>query len=240
MAYLRRLFPEVREFFFDDDTFTANLPRAREIADRLKPLGVTWSCNSRANVDRETIVRLKDGGLRLFLVGYESGSEQILRNIRKGVTLEQMRRFTAACREVGVAIHGTFVLGLPVETPETIEETIRFAEALDVFSIQVSLAAPYPGTELYETARQNGWLAEGEATDLLQGGGFQESALEYPGCSREEIFEAVDRFYHRWYFRPRPILRILRTMLEDKSVLTRRCREGFEFFRSLSERRGQG
>jgi hopanoid biosynthesis associated radical SAM protein HpnJ len=237
MTYLRKIFPQVKEFFFDDDTFTANLPRAREIAQKLKPLGLTWSCNSRANVDRDTIALLKDGGLRLFLVGYESGSEQILKNIKKGVSLEQMRRFTTACAEVGVSIHGTFVLGLPVETRETIEETIQFAQDLDVFSIQVSLAAPYPGTELYEQARQNGWFASRDQSDIVLEDGFQQSALEYPDCSREEIFEAVDRFYHRWYFRPKPILRILRTMLADKEVMVRRCREGYEFFRNLRQRK---
>ena len=237
MARMKELFPQVKEFFFDDDTFTANLPRAREIARKLKPLGLTWSCNSRANVDRDTIALMKDCGLRLFLVGYESGSESILRNIKKGITLGEMRRFTAACRDVGVTIHGTFVLGLPVETRETIEETIRFAEELDVFSIQVSLAAPYPGTELYEQARLNGWFAGRDKTDILQEDGFQQSALEYPGCSREEIFEAVDRFYRRYYLRSGPVLRILRTMLADKDVFVRRCREGYEFFRSLSQRR---
>ena len=102
MAYMKKLFPQVREFFFDDDTFTANLPRAREIAKKLAPLGLTWSCNSRANLDYDTIKSFKDSGLRLFLVGYESGNEQILKNIKKGVTLDEMRRFTKACHEAGV------------------------------------------------------------------------------------------------------------------------------------------
>ncbi len=237
MAYMKRLFPQVKEFFFDDDTFTANLPRAREIAKKLAPLGLTWSCNSRANLDYDTISSFKDSGLRLFLVGYESGNEQILKNIKKGVTLEEMRRFTKACREAGVVIHGTFILGLPVETQETIEETIRFAQELDVFSIQVSLAAPYPGTELYEMARQNGWFVKKDKTDLVEDDGFQQSALEYPGLSKEEIFEAVDRFYRAYYLRPRPILRIIKTMLEDKDVFVRRCREGYEFFKSLKQRK---
>ena len=94
-----------------------------------------------------------------------------------------------------MVIHGTFILGLPVETQQTIENTIRFAQELDVFSIQVSLAAPYPGTELYEMARQNGWFAKKDKTDLVEDDGFQQSALEYPGLSKDEIFEAVDRFY---------------------------------------------
>lgn len=237
MAYLKRLFPQVKEFFFDDDTFTANLPRAREIAKKLAPLGLTWSCNSRANLDYDTIRQLKDGGLRLFLVGYESGNEQILRNIKKGVTKEEMRRFTHDCHRAGVLIHGTFVLGLPVETPATIQETIRFAQELDVFSVQVSLAAPYPGTELYEQARLNGWFAKRDKTDILHDDGFQDSALEYPELKKEEIYEAVERFYHRYYLRPKPILRIVKTMLEDKDVCVRRLREGYEFFKSMAQRR---
>lgn len=237
MAYMKQLFPQVREYFFDDDTFTANLPRAREIAKRIAPLGLTWSCNSRANLDYDTIKFFKDCGLRLFLVGYESGNEQILKNIKKGVTKEEMRRFTQACHKAGVVIHGTFVLGLPVETPETIEESIRFAQELDVFSIQVSLAAPYPGTELYEQARLNGWFAKQDKTSIVHGDGFQDSTLEYPGLSKEEIFEAVERFYHRYYLRPKPILRIIKTMLQDKDVFVRRCREGYEFFKSMAQRR---
>ena len=146
MAYLKKLFPQVREFFFDDNTFTANLPRARDIAGKLARLGLSWSCNSRANLDYETITSFKDSGLRLFLVGYESGNEDILTRIKKGITLDEMRRFTRACHQAGVVIHGTFVLGLPVETRESIENTIRFAKELDLFSLQVSLAAPYPGT----------------------------------------------------------------------------------------------
>ncbi len=237
MAYLKKLFPEVKEYFFDDDTFTANLPRAREIAKKIAPLGLTWSCNSRANLDYDNIKLLKDNGLRLFLVGYESGNEDILRNIKKGVTLDEMRRFTKACRDADVLIHGTFILGLPVETKETIQQTIDFAKELDVLSIQVSLAAPYPGTELYEQAKLNGWFAKKEKTDLLEEEGYQSSTIEYPGLNKEQIFEELDRFYRTYYFRPKPILRIIKTMLEDKDMLVRRCREGVEFFRTLRQRK---
>src|SRR5580704_1139860 len=220
-----------------DDTVTANLPRARDIAQKLKPLGMTWSCNSRANVNYETIKLMKECGLRLFLVGYESGNQQILDRIKKGINIEEAKQFTKACKELGVIIHGTFILGLPVETRETIEQTIRYAMELDVFSIQVSLAAPYPGTELYEMARQNGWFAKKDKTDIVHEDGFQQSSLEYPGLSKEEIFEAVDRFYRAYYLRPKPILRIIKTMLEDKDVCVRRCREGYEFFKSLRQRK---
>ena len=237
MAYMKKIFPQVREFFFDDDTFTANLPRAREIAKKLGPLGVDWSCNSRANLDYDTIKSFKDNGLRLFLVGYERGNDETLTRIKKGVTTDEMRRFTKDCHKAGVVIHGTFILGLPVETKETIEQTINFAKELDVFSLQVSLAAPYPGTELYEQAKLNGWFVKKDKTDLIENDGLQQSTLEYPGLSKEQIFEDVERFYRSYYLRPKPILRIIKTMLEDKDVCVRRLREGYEFFKSMAARR---
>jgi hopanoid biosynthesis associated radical SAM protein HpnJ len=237
MAHAKKLFPQAQEFFFDDDTFTANLPRAREIAKQLKPLGMTWSCNSRANVNYETLKLMKDCGLRLLLVGYESGNQAILDRIKKGVTVEEMRQFTRHCHELGIVIHGTFILGLPVETRETIEETIRFAMELDVFSIQVSLAAPYPGTELYELARQNGWFAPQDKSAVIDNLGIQDSSLQYPGLNKEQIFEEVERFYRQYYFRARPIWRIVKTMLRDKNVMVRRLREGYEFFKFMSQRK---
>src|ERR1700674_2467264 len=124
---MKAKFPKMKELFFDDDTFTADPARARKIAQLLNSLGITWSTNSRANVDYETLKVMKDGGLRLFVVGYETGNAQILKNIKKGVGLERARRFTRDCRGVGILIHGTFILGLPGETRETIEESMKFA-----------------------------------------------------------------------------------------------------------------
>ena len=99
------------------------------------------------------------------------------------------------------------------------------------------IAAPYPGTELYETARQNGWFAKKDKTDIIHDDGLQQSTLEYPGLTKEETFEAVEQFYRRYYLRPKPILRIIKTMLEDKEVCVRRLREGYEFFKTMAQRR---
>ena len=234
MAHAQQLFPQVKEFFFDDDTFTAYQPRAREIAKELGKLGMMWSCNARANVNYETLKTMRDNGLRLLLVGYESGVQRILDNIKKGIRIEEAREFTDNCRKLGITIHGTFILGLPGETPETIRETIEYAKSLDVFSIQVSLAAPYPGTELYRQAKENGWFA-GDA-HLVDELGQQAAALEYEGLTRDEIFRSVERFYKAYYFRPRPIARMVGEMLGDWDMMKRRLREGAEFFRFLSLR----
>ncbi|HEX8949646.1 MAG TPA: hopanoid biosynthesis associated radical SAM protein HpnJ [Dissulfurispiraceae bacterium] len=235
MVRAKQLFPQVKEFFFDDDTFTDNPPRAEAIAMKLKGLGITWSCNARANVPRKTLRRLKESGLRLLVVGFESGNQKILNNIKKGVRLDQMREFVKATKELGILVHGAFILGLPGETSETIEETIRFALELDPYSIQVSLVAPYPGTELYAQGIREGWIThEG---DQLVRNGIQNAAVSYRGLSREMIFEMVERFYRRFYLRPRPILRILKEMLQDRDEFIRRVREGREFFSFMAKRK---
>ena len=231
----KAMFPQVREFFFDDDTFTDNLPRAEEIARLLGRMGVTWSCNAKANVPRETLKVLKDNGLRLLLVGYESGNQQILHNIKKGMRIDVAERFTKDCHELGIKIHGTFILGLPGETRETIEETIKFATRINPHTLQVSLAAPYPGTFLYKQALENGWLDAANA-ELIDEHGIQIAPLHYPHLSHAEIFDNVETFYKRFYFRAPKIASIVGEMVMSPQMMKRRLREGVEFFQFLRER----
>jgi hopanoid biosynthesis associated radical SAM protein HpnJ len=238
-AWAQKAFPEVKEFFFDDDTFTDDLPRAMDIAKGLGRLGVTWSCNAKANVPREALKVMRDNGLRLLLVGYESGNQQILHNIKKGMRIDVAERFTRDCHELGVTIHGTFIMGLPGETRETIEETIRFARRINPHTIQVSLAAPYPGTFLYNQAIEQGWLDDANA-DLVDEHGVQIAPLHYPGLSHREIFDSVETFYRRFYFRAGKIASIVGEMARSPEMMKRRLREGVEFFHFLRERQASG
>ncbi len=234
MALAQRLFPQVKEFFFDDDTFTDDLPRAEAIARRLGRLGMTWSVNAKANVPYQSLKVMKDNGLRLLLVGYETGNQQILNNIKKGIRIDTARRFTREAKSLGITIHGTFILGLPGETRETIRETIEFARAIDPHTVQVSLAAPYPGTALHDEARRNGWL---EDDGLVDSAGVQQPALGYPHLSRAEIFRSMDVFYRRFYFRPLKMISLGSEMLRDRQVLRRRLAEGRDFLRFLRQHR---
>src|SRR5512132_4389698 len=194
LIWAKAAFPQVKEFFFDDDTLTDNLPRVEALAKEIGKLGLTWSCNAKANVSRQTLKVMKDNGLRLLLVGYESGNQQILHNIKKGMRVDVARRFTKDCHELGIVIHGTFILGLPGETRETIEETICFAREINPHTIQVSLAAPYPGTCLHKQAMDNGWFATDNAALVDELGG-QIAQLSYPHLSHTEIFDSVESFY---------------------------------------------
>jgi hopanoid biosynthesis associated radical SAM protein HpnJ len=235
VRWIKENMPEVKEIMFDDDTFTdtSNLPRVEAIAQGMGELGMTWSCNAKANVPYKTLKVMKDNGLRLLLVGYESGDDQILLNIKKGLRTDIARRFTEDCRKLGILIHGTFILGLPGETRETIESTIEFAKQINPHTIQVSLAAPYPGTTLYKQAVENGWLQENDAINLVNDKGVQLAAISYPHLSKEEIFHSMEVFYKRFYFRPGKIWEIVKEMLTSWDMMTRRLREGVEFFRFL-------
>ena len=228
--------PDVKEIFFDDDTFTDFRSRAEEIARGLGKLGITWSCNAKANVPYETLRIMKENGLRLLLVGYESGNDAILHNIRKGLRTDIARRFTGDCRDLGIAIHGTFILGLPGETTVTMEETIRYAIDINPHTIQVSLAAPYPGTELYAQAVANGWLAENTQMNMVNTEGVQLSQLSYPDLTAKQIYASVETFYRRFYFRPKKMFELTAEMMTSWDMTRRRLREGVEFFRFLRAR----
>ena len=236
LKYAKQAFPQVKEVFFDDDTLTDNLPRVEELAREIGKLGITWACNAKGNVPRKTLEVLADNGCRLFVVGYESGNQKILHNIKKGMLIDVAKRFTKDCHELGIKIHGTFILGLPGETKETIQETIKFATEINPHTIQISLAAPYPGTHLYKEAKENGWFDTNNA-DLVDENGIQIAPLHYPHLSHNEIFHSVEDFYKKFYFRAPKIAAIVNEMVRSPQMMKRRLREGVEFFQFLKERR---
>ena len=229
MARAKTYWPEVKEFFFDDDTFNIQKARTIELCAKLKPLGLTWSCTSRVTTDYETLKAMKEAGCRLLIVGYESGDPQILKNIKKGATIERARQFTKDCHKLGLVVHGDFILGLPGETHQTINNTIAFAKELDVETIQVSVAHAYPGTELYDYAVKNGFMVKD--SQMVDEGGHQLAHIQYPGLPADDILAAVHRFYDEYYFRPKAVFRILRKAAFDGHERKRLYKEAKTFLK---------
>ena len=234
MARAKEMWPEVKEFFFDDDTFNIQKARTIELCAKLKPLGLTWSCTSRVTTDYETLKAMKEAGCRLLIVGYESGDAQILKNIKKGATVERALQFTKDCHRLGLVIHGDFILGLPGETHQTINNTIAFAKELDVETIQVSVAHAYPGTELYDFAVKNGFMV-GDSK-MVDEGGHQLAHIQYPGLPADDILAAVHRFYDEYYFRPKAVFRILKKAVFDGSERRRLYKEAKTFLKLRAAR----
>jgi hopanoid biosynthesis associated radical SAM protein HpnJ len=234
MAKAKEYWPNVKEFFFDDDTFNIQKARTIELCEKLKPLGITWSCTSRVTTDYETLKAMKDAGCRLMIVGFESGDPQILKNIKKGATVERARDFARDAHKLGLIVHGDFILGLPGETKESIERTIQFAKDLDCETIQVSLAHAYPGTELYDYAKENGFILHEK--NMADDGGHQLAMIEYPNLSRDYALDAVHRFYDEYYFRPKAVWRIVKKAMKDSNDRKRLYREAREFMSLRSKR----
>src|SRR5256884_4353565 len=234
MAKAKDYWPGVKEFFFDDDTFNIQKARTVELCSKLKPLNLTWSCTSRVTTDYETLKAMKEAGCRLLIVGYESGDQQILKNIKKGATIERARQFTQDCHKLGLIVHGDFILGLPGETRDTIKNTINFAKELDLGTIQVSVAHAYPGTELHEFALKNGFMTSD--TKMVDDGGHQMVQIEYPGLPAAEILEMVHKFYDEYYFRPKAAYRILRKAVFDNSERKRLYKDARTFLKLRAQR----
>jgi len=234
MAKAKQLWPDVKEFFFDDDTFNIQKARTIELCAKLKPLGMTWSCTSRVTTDFETLKAMKEAGCRLLIVGYESGDQQILKNIKKGATVERARQFTKDCHKLGLVVHGDFILGLPGETHATINNTIAFAKELDVETIQVSVAHAYPGTELYDQVVKNGNIVGDNK--MVDEGGHQLAQIQYPGLPADDIMSSVHRFYDEYYFRPKAIYRILRKAMFDSNDRKRLYKEAKSFLKLRAAR----
>jgi hopanoid biosynthesis associated radical SAM protein HpnJ len=234
MAFAKEAFPYVKEIFFDDDTFNYQKARTIELCKKLKPVNFTWSCTSRVTTDYETLKAMKEAGCRLLIVGYESGDQQILKNIKKGATIDMALRFTENCKKLGLVIHGDFIIGLPGETRESIRKTIDFAKRIDAETVQVSLAHPYPGTEFYDYVKKNNLITIDSMTDET---GHQLPNIIYPGLDRGELVEWVERFYGEYYFRPRVVWRLVRKAIFDSSERKRLSKEAREYMALRAKRK---
>lgn len=234
VQWIKENLPQVRDIAFEDDTFSVDRDHARAVAQAIAPLGVSWAINARANCDTETLRIMRDSGLHHVIVGYESGDEQILRNIKKGVTRAQAEEFTRTCKKLGLTVHGCFIVGLPGETRETIRKSMDFAKRLDLDSLQVSIATPYPGTDFYAECRREGWLMSEAYVDDT---GHQTCIVGYPHLTGGEIFNAVTRFQKSFFFRPRYVSRALWQMATDRAERRKLLRAGREYITYLRKHR---
>jgi radical SAM superfamily enzyme YgiQ (UPF0313 family) len=223
------------EFFFEDDTFTVNKNRAHQMCALIikSKLNCTWSVNSRADVlDVELLKHMKAAGCRLVLVGFESGSQSILDQINKNMKLETMTQFIHLVKQVGLQIHGCFVLGLPGETEATMKETIDFALKNPMDTVQFSGAVPFPGTKYFDYAVKNDLLIAKRWDEWLNDG-EQSSVIDYPGLNRQAVENNIDKALKKFYFRPTYMLRFL-FATQSKKDLYRKIRGAYNFMTYLA------
>lgn len=199
--YIKEEIPKVKEIFIEDDTFTINKKRVREFCEEIlrRRLDVIWSCDARADLDYETMKLMKKAGCRLLDVGYESADDGILKNVKKGITVNQLREFTSNAKKANLMILADFIIGLPGETKETVEKTIKFVKELKPDLMQFSIACPIPGTEFYEWVKKSGYLIANDPEDFLDRKGFQKSVISYPELTNEDMEQFADKALREYY-----------------------------------------
>jgi len=192
----------VKEVFFEDDTFTISKERVLEFCKGYQERGLstTWSCNARANtLDPETMQAMKKANCRLLIAGYESGVDSILQAIKKGITTDQIRQFAKNARKAGLLVHGDIIIGLPGETKETIEQTRSLIWEVKPDILQVAVASPFPGTEFYNWCKDNEYLLTSDPNEYLDDSGHQKAIISYPALSNEEMVRAANKILREYY-----------------------------------------
>lgn len=151
----------VKGVLFFDDVLALNADRTKNLASTLirEHVGLEWVACTRANlVDTPTLKEMRVSGCKELAVGIESGSPEILKTVDKGVTLDDIRKCRASCREAGVLFYGMCIAGLPGETEGTLKETLDFILEIDPFYTQFCFSTPFPNTDMYKWYKSKGFL----------------------------------------------------------------------------------
>ena len=238
MKWIEENMPEIKEIVFEDDTFTSDRQRAKDFAAMIKSEGIRlpFFANIRTNVDRETLAALKTAGLRECAVGFESGDDLILANMRKGQNVKAQRQFMDNCKDLGILVHGCFMVGFPGETKETMAKTLALSMELNPDSAQFYPVMPYPGTSAYQWAKDNNYLTSENFDDWLDEHGAHQCVLNLPGLSTSELESFCEHAFRKYHFRPRYIVRKLTQALTNPKEGLRSINAGLNFLTSIFTR----
>ena len=213
--------PEIKEIFIEDDTFTVDKKRVLEFCKKYgeREFSIAWACNTRATLDYETMKEMKKANCRLLICGYESGSDEILKNIKKGITVDQIITFARNARKSGILVHGDIIIGLPGETKETIAISEKLLSKVRPDILQVLVPQPIPGTDLYDWCQNNGHLLIDDPNEYLDNCGYQKSVISYPQLSNKELKSEADRILKKYYLSPAYIPIALRQIFRKNGHL---------------------
>ncbi len=195
------------------DLFTANRDQVMGICKLIIDRGIKigFTANSRVDyVDKEMLQMMAKAGCTVLSWGIESANEDILKKARKGTTAERASQSVKWSHEAGIRNLGYFIVGLPGETKETIQETIDFSKTLPLDLAIFHIAAPYPGTPFFFMVMENNWFKPGtrwEQVDM-----DQSTVLQYSNLSAEDLEREARRAMREWMFRPGPVITYLKSL----------------------------
>lgn len=213
IEYDLKLFPYLKEIMFETDTFTAVPLHVKEVCEEIIKRGlnkkISWSCNVRTDIDLSLLPLMKRAGCRMLMVGFEFGTNEQLKSVKKGTNIAMGREFAKTANKLGFIIHGCFMIGAPGETKESAQKTIDFAKSLPLDTMQVSGIAAYPGTEFYRWAKEKNYILAKNWTEWVDGNFEQATILSYPQMPKAEINFFIDKALKEFYLRPKQIFKMI-------------------------------
>jgi radical SAM superfamily enzyme YgiQ (UPF0313 family) len=234
-AYISKELPRVREIGIEDDTFTVDKERVRTFCRLLlrQKNTIKWYANVRADLDYEILALMKRAGCRLVTVGFESGDQTILDNMRKGLRVEQFYRFMRGAKKAGILVHGCIMAGNPGDTMATLEKSYQMAKILDCDSMQFYPLIVYPGTDAYRWASENKYLISKDYSRWLTPAHAHNCVLDFPHLSRDEILNFCEHAYNRYHFNLRYLTKKLYQSVRHPSEGRRTFRSGMNYLKYL-------
>jgi anaerobic magnesium-protoporphyrin IX monomethyl ester cyclase len=202
----------VKHLMIVDDTFTCQRTRLIEFCEQLikRKYNIQWSCYARvSDVDPHTLRLMKDAGCFFIYYGVESGSQEILDSTTKMITLEQVKNAVEWTKRVGIIANCSFIMGLPGETKETLKMTLDFAIELNPHIAEFYIATPFPGTQMYEYCKSQGWLKEYKWSEFTL---HKKASLQTCAMLPEIIEDHIKNAYRKFYIRPRFMLLSLKKL----------------------------
>jgi anaerobic magnesium-protoporphyrin IX monomethyl ester cyclase len=233
--YIKKNLPQVKEVGIEDDTFTAHIPRTREFCQMMidSKLKLKWYCNVRVTLDLETMKLMKKAGCVLVTVGFESGNQKVLDEMKKGITVEQIREFVKSTKKAGILVHGCFMAGNKGETRETLEETLNLAKEINTDSMQFYPLIVYPGTESYEWARKSGYIISDNFAEWCDEVGSYKCVVSLPELSANDLVEYCNRAIREYVVRPRYIIEKVGNLIKRPEDIKRTVLYTPEFIKKL-------
>jgi len=211
------------EILFRDETFTLFKKRNEKICKTIikEKLDISWICNLRVGtVNKDMMKLMKRAGCHTFKIGVESGSQKILNNLKKGITIKEVEKTFKLCKRLGVNTHAHLMIGCPGETKKTVEETIQFLKKIEPDTIDIGILTPFPGTKLFEIVKEKtDKIGDGTncgINDIHNKTFFNELFCE---LSKEDIEKGIKMIYRWFYTRPNYIFRRLLSMNSPSNII---------------------
>lgn len=233
--YIERELPQVKEVLIDDDTFSFHQEHTKKFCELMikKQISIPWTVECRANLNYETMVMMKKAGCRLIVIGFESADNAILKNIKKGITIERMRKCVEDAKRADILIHSCFMAGNQGETRETLLKSLRFAQEINADTCQFFPLMVYPGTEAYEWAKRNDYLITDNYRDWLTKDGLHNCVMSTPELSAKDLVDFCDYARKRYYLSSRYIVYKLKQVLRNPEEMKKTFKSAKTFVKYL-------